>query len=113
MSLKRGRRFGISRRKLYLKAKKEPEYRFSGLYDKICREDVLAYAYALVRSKRGAPGVDGQTFEQIEQQGLAKWLKGLREELCAKQYKCGPVRRVYIPKPNGGERPLGIPTVVP
>ena len=98
-------------RKLYLKAKKEPEYRFYSLYDKICREDVLAYAYALVRSKRGAPGVDGQTFEQIEQQGLTKWLKGLREELCAKQYKCGPVRRVYIPKPNGGERPLGIPNI--
>ena len=64
-----------------------------------------------MRGEGGAPGVDGQTFEQIEKEGLEEWLKGLREELCAKKYKCGPVRRVNIPKPGGGQRPLGIPNI--
>jgi len=98
-------------RKLYRKAKDEPEYRFYLLYDKIYREDILAHAYDLAKSHRGAPGVDGQTFAEIETQGREKWLTELRNELHGKGYKPQPVRRVMIPKPGGGERPLGIPTI--
>ena len=98
-------------RKLYRKAKDEPEYRFYLLYDKIYRADMLAHAYELAKSHRGAPGVDGQTFAEIETQGRERWLKELGNELRSKRYKPQPVRRVMIPKPGGGERPLGIPTI--
>src|SRR5205823_7364187 len=98
-------------RKLYRKAKDEPDYRFYLLYDKVYREDILAHAYELAKAHRGAPGVDGQTFEGIETQGLEKWLKELGNELRTKRYRPQPVRRVMIPKPGGGERPLGIPTI--
>lgn len=111
MSLETPMKIGMLQRKLYLKAKAEPAYRFYLLYDKICREDVLAHAYALAKANQGSPGVDGQTFWGIEAQGLEKWLEGIREELRAKTYEPQPVRRVMIPKPGGGERPLGIPTI--
>jgi RNA-directed DNA polymerase len=95
-----------------MKAKAEPEFRFYLLYDKICREDILIHAYRLARANAGAPGVDGVTFEQIEAQGLEAWLKGLREDLVSKRYRPDPVRRVAIPKRDGGgERKLGIPTI--
>jgi len=97
--------------KLYRKAKDEPGYRFYMLYDKIWREDILAHAYELARANKGAPGVDGQSFEEIESQGVTEWLTGIREELRNKTYQPQPVRRVKIPKPGGGERPLGIPSI--
>jgi RNA-directed DNA polymerase len=97
--------------KLYRKAKNEPDYRFYLLYDKIYRADILSHAYALARANKGAPGVDGQSFEEIESKGLEEWLTGIREELRNKAYQPQPVRRVLIPKPGGGERPLGIPSI--
>jgi RNA-directed DNA polymerase len=98
-------------RKLYRKAKQEPDFRFYLLYDKIYRKDILSHAYARVKANKGAAGVDGQSFEVIESQGLEKWLEGIRKDLRDKTYKPQPVRRVLIPKPGGGERPLGIPTI--
>lgn len=99
------------RRKLYGKAKAEPDYRFYLLYDKVRRTDILRHAYDLARANQGAPGVDGATFDKIEAAGLEDWLSRLGEELRAKAYRCQAVRRVMIPKPGGGERPLGIPTI--
>jgi len=98
-------------RKLYTKAKQEPSYRFYALYDKICREDILAHAYELAKANGGAPGMDNQSFEQIEAAGRGRWLAGVRKELTEATYRPEPVRRAMIPKPGGGERPLGIPTI--
>src|SRR6202047_5323629 len=98
-------------RKLYIKAKQEPNYRFYSLYDKIYREDILAHAYELAKANQGAPGIDQQSFAEIESGGREKWIAGLREELYKRTYQPQPVRRVMIPKANGGERPLGIPTI--
>ena len=111
MSLKTPEKIRTLQRKLYRKAKAEPAFRFYLLYDKICREDILRHAYALAHSNAGAPGVDGVNFADIELAGLEKWLADLREELVSKTYRPAPVRRVIIPKPGGGERPLGIPTI--
>jgi RNA-directed DNA polymerase len=97
--------------KLYRKAKSEPGYRFYQLYDKVYREDVLIRAWTLAKANQGAPGVDGESFEGIESKGVMEWLNGLRQELHDKTYQPQPVRRVMIPKPGGGERPLGIPTI--
>jgi RNA-directed DNA polymerase len=111
MSLATPEKIRSLQRKLYRKAKAEPAFRFYVLYDKICREDILHHAYGLARANAGAAGVDGVSFAQIEASGLEAWLAGLREDLVAKTYRPDPVRRVLIPKPDGGERPLGIPTI--
>jgi len=111
MSLETPERIRSLQRKLYSKAKAEPAFRFYILYDKICRADILAHAYALARANGGAPGVDGVTFAMIEASGLETWLAGLREDLVSKTYRPEPVRRVNLPKTGGGLRPLGIPTL--
>ena len=111
MSLTTPEKIERLQRKLYDKAKSEPEFRFYQLYDKVYRRDILAHAYAVCKHNGGASGVDGMTFGHIESQGLAEWLEGLGKELREGTYKPQAVRRVLIPKPGGGERPLGIPTI--
>ena len=96
---------------LHAKAKAEPGYRFYALYDKISRDDVLAHAYAQCRSNKGAPGIDGQDFADIEAYGLRRWLGELALALRQETYRPDPIRRVYIPKANGKLRPLGISTL--
>ena len=99
-------------RKLYIKAKQEPAYRFYALYDKVWRTDILMFAYRLVRANSGSPGVDGTDFEDIEQKiGIDAFLSELAQDLKDKTYTPSPVRRVMIPKVDGSLRPLGIPTI--
>jgi len=100
-------------RKLYRKAKQEKEYRFYLLYDKVYRMDILNHAYNLVKANKGAPGIDGETFDSIEERegGAEKYLEEVAGALKRKEYKPQAVRRVYIPKAAGGKRPLGIPVI--
>ena len=99
-------------RKLYAKAKQEPAYRFYALYDKIVREDILSHAWGLVSANRGSPGVDGISFTAIEDGiGVETFLRDLARSLQDKTYRAQPVRRVMIPKADGSQRPLGIPTI--
>jgi len=111
MSLETPIKIRMLQKKLYQKAKGEPNYRFYLLYDKMWREDILRHAYELAKAHKGAPGVDEQSFEQIESEGREQWLHGIRRDLRDKTYQPRAVRRVMIPKPGGGERPLGIPTI--
>jgi RNA-directed DNA polymerase len=96
---------------LQAKAKAEPNYRFYSLWDKVYRRDVLWQAYRHCRANGGAPGVDRVTFDQIEAEGVGPWLSKLQEELRNKTYVSLPLLRVWIPKSNGGQRPLGIPAI--
>lgn len=101
------------RKKLYQKAKQEKSFRFYALYDKVYRQDIVACAYRLVRSRKGSPGIDGITFEAIEgmEGGATRYCENIAEEVRNKTYKPMPVKRVYIPKPDGTKRPLGIPAI--
>jgi RNA-directed DNA polymerase len=101
------------RQKLYLKAKQEPEFRFYSLYGMILRFDVLETAWRIARARNGSAGIDGVSFEMIEgsEQGVKGFLTQLQEMLKAKRYRPSRVKRVYIPKSNGGQRPLGIPVI--
>ena len=96
---------------LHDKAKESPSFRFYALYDKVYRKDVLTFAYACCKANGGAAGVDNQTFEDIETYGVERWLDELAQELKSRTYQPLPVRRVYIPKPDGKQRPLGVPAI--
>src|SRR5438876_12135048 len=96
---------------LHTKAKEAPSYRFYALYDKVYRLEVLAYAYERCRANQGAAGVDGQTFADIEAYGVVKWLGELAQDLKGKTYLPRAVRRVWLPKADGTQRPLEIPTI--
>jgi group II intron reverse transcriptase/maturase len=98
-------------RKLFIAAKRSPERRFHALFDRIWRGDVLLEAWKRVRANRGAAGIDGETLEEIERQGVGEFLRDLQERLKTRRYRPQPVKRRYIPKPDGRKRPLGIPTV--
>jgi group II intron reverse transcriptase/maturase len=96
---------------LHAKAKESPSFRFYALYDKVYRKDVLTYAYECCQANGGAAGVDGQRFEDIEAYGIERWLDELAQELKSRTYQPLPVRRVFIPKPDGKQRPLGVPAI--
>jgi group II intron reverse transcriptase/maturase len=96
---------------LHDKAKESPNFRFYALYDKVYRKDVLAFAYDCCKANGGAAGVDGQTFEDIEAYGRERWLDERAQELKSRTYQPLPVRRLYIPKPDGKQRPLGVPAI--
>ena len=111
MSLEPPEKVGKLQTALHAKAKASPSYRFYLLYDKLYRWDVLVYAYERCKANKGAAGVDGQTFAYIEAYGERRWLEELAKELQDKTYQARPVLRVWIPKPDGKQRPLGIPTI--
>jgi hypothetical protein len=96
---------------LHAKAKASPDFRFYALYDKVYRKDVLAFAYERCKANGGAAGVDGQNFEDIEAYGTERWLDELAQALKSRTYQPLPVRRVHIPKPDGKQRPLGVPAI--
>ena len=98
-------------RNLYLAAKKDKQRRFHALYDRIFRLDILWRAWKEVRENKGSAGIDNITFEMIEEYGVEEYLLDIQEDLQNKKYRPKPVKRVYIPKPNGKQRPLGIPTI--
>jgi RNA-directed DNA polymerase len=111
MSLQPPEKLVKLRTALHAKAKAAPTYRFYLLYDKLYRWDVLVFAYERCRANKGVPGVDGQSFQDIKEYGEKRWLEELAKELQDKTYQPSPVKRVWIPKPDGKQRPLGVPTI--
>ncbi len=111
MSLTTPEKIRKLQRAFYVKAKAAPSYRFHQLYDKVWRDDILRYAYQRCKANKGAAGVDGQSFDRIEEYGRERWLGELAEELRRKGYRPVAIRRVWIGKANGGRRPLGIATI--
>jgi group II intron reverse transcriptase/maturase len=111
MSLETPEKIRKLQKALHAKAKEAPDYRFYLLYDKIYRADILQFAYSCCRHNGGVAGVDGESFEDIESYGTERWLGELAEQLRNKTYQPKAVRRVYIPKSNGKQRPLGIPSI--
>ena len=99
------------RRRIYLKAKAEPEHRFWGMYVHVCKMETLHEAYRMAKRNGGAPGIDGQTFVAIEEAGLQPFLEGIQHELATRSYRPAPLRRKQIPKGGGKYRTLGIPTI--
>lgn len=99
------------RKKLYLKAKSQANFRFYALYDRVYRMDVLKKAWQKVRANQGSSGIDGKTIKDIEAEGVDEFLKTIQQELRTKEYSPQPAKRVYIPKPDGRQRPLSIPTI--
>ena len=99
------------RRKLYLKAKSEPNFRFYALYDRVYRKDVLKRAWGKVKANHGSSGIDNRSIEDIEEEGVDDFINRIHQELRTKEYRPLPAKRVYIPKPDGGKRALSIPTV--
>ena len=97
--------------KLYFKAKQEKEYKFYILYDKVFLDYILEEAYKRSKAKNGSPGIDNQTFADVEKYGRGEFLSELKEELRTRTYKPLAVKRVMIEKESGGKRPLGIPTI--
>jgi hypothetical protein len=111
MNLKTPEKVEKLQRALRTKAKESPSFRFYALYDKLYRDDILLWAYLRCRDNGGSPGVDNQSFEDIEAYGLDRWLGELADDLKQQTYRPEAVRRVWIPKPDGKKRPLGIPTI--
>jgi group II intron reverse transcriptase/maturase len=111
MSLRTPQKVRKLQETLHAKAKESPDFRFYALYDKVYRADVLEFAYRRCCQNGGAPGVDGERFVDIEAYGVERWLGELTEDLREKTYRSQAVLRVWIPKPDGSRRPLGIPTV--
>jgi RNA-directed DNA polymerase len=99
------------RRRLYIKAKAEPAWRFWGLYVHVCKRETLQQAYLLAKANDGAPGIDGVTFAAVEAGGMEEFLDQLREELVQRIYRPQPARKMEIPKVGGKMRQLSIPTV--
>jgi RNA-directed DNA polymerase len=111
MSLQPPQQLEKLRTALHVKAKASPNYRFYALYDKLYRWDVMVHSYERCKANKGAAGVEDQTFRDIEAYGERRWLEELAKEIQDKTYQPQPVRRVWIPKPDGKQRPLGIPTI--
>lgn len=101
----------VLQRKLYRAAKENPRRKFGVLYDKVYRKDVLMRAWSNVKANGGAAGVDAQTIAEVKEYGAERLLDEIADALRGRRYRPSPVRRVYIPKPGGRQRPLGIPTV--
>jgi RNA-directed DNA polymerase len=111
MSLRPSSRVQKLQETQHARAKESPSHRFYALYEQICQRDVLETAYDQSRTNGGGPGVDGQTFTDIEKLGVVRWLDELEDDLSTNHYQAAPIRRIHTPKPGGKQRRLHIPTI--